>query len=448
MTRTVRTIPGRGIGSLVATSSLLACLGVGCPPPPPSGNRTAPPRPAVSPAVRVLHRMHLPRGFVQLLGMDWQRGEAYLFRRAFGPAAARPPVHLLTIPWDGSGKVRRWALPRDARSLVTDGLLYEPARAQGAPWFMRLVQLVKRLGPWYRWRLPPVLTLSPQGDRIVYSETADKKGLLGVRSGRPQPLNGNSPACYRFSFSPDGRWLAYSCFSRRYKTYCPTLRAVNSRLPAPPPRPRQRCDPRGSGRSASYWQPDSRAFYTLVRRGRGAYIDSVHRVCLVRVEVPSGRSRAVWCRSLDPKRDRRRYFLFRPSPDGRTGVVVSTLIQRNRCRSSVRWFRLADGKRLAAWTGLPASVMRPPFAVLGTQGRLLLRSCLGDLLSVELASGRAAKVLPHRYVEDIEWDGEHRLLFLEQQRGRHFRLLRVDLRRAPAAPLPRLKPLAGSTGRR
>jgi hypothetical protein len=328
--------------------------------------------------------------------------------------------------------------------LIRSGLVYDLREVQGSPWLLRLVERLQRLGPWFVVSTPPLLTIHPQGDRFVFSETADRMALAGVRTGPPQPLNGESPACYQSTFSPDGRWLAYSCFSLRFQTYCPTLRAASGPPGARPPAPQQHCAQRGSMISGPYWQPDSRSFVALTRRGQGAYLDPVHRVCLVRVEVPSGRSRALWCQDLSRGRDDRRQLLFRPAPEGRTGVLLEGEGMARGGRVSVRWLRLSDGQPLAAWQGVSTSVFQAPFAVPDPRGRLLVRAADDhSLLRVDLATGRAVKYLRGRHVSALLGPWGDQVVVLEQLPGNRYRLLGVDLRRARSVATPALEPLVG-----
>jgi len=435
-------LPSRSARALSATFLLL--LMPGCPTPP--APRAAPRAPA-APPVRVLHDFSAPQTFTQLLGVDRQRHEALAFVRSFGSVHPRSPVRLVTVPLAPGRHVTTWTLPRPASALIDQAMLYDLQQAQGKAWLARLLEVIQRLGPWYVSRTPPVLDVSPDGQWIVYADTPDKRAMASPHGGPAQMLNGDSPACYQTTFSPDGRWLAYSCFNRRHKEYCPTLRAVVAPRDAPAA-PQSLCSPRGFTVSGPYWQPDSSAFMALVRRGFGAYIDPVHRICLVRVEV-SGRApyeRALWCEDLDPERDAHRKFRFRPAPDGRTAVLLIQTASRERCRVVARWLRLSDGEQLAAWSDVPVGIGLLTDAVLSADGRLLAQGCDGGLLALDLKTGRAVQYLRGRSLSGLAWDGGSDLVALEYVPPADYRLLAVDLRRARTEVMIPLDPL-GPTSR-
>jgi hypothetical protein len=412
---------------MTAVLAALAVVPAGCPGSP---RLTARPTPRAAPAqpVRVLLELPAAERVVRLLGVDRQRREVHLLASSAGPP---PAERLVTVPLHPGRPPASWTLPAPATAWLREGQWSGYDRVRGTPWLARLLAVQVSAGPWYLTRQPALLDVDPTGSWLALRTSADYLDLVPARGGPARPLNGGSPACYQPAFSPDGRTLAYSCFSRVHHEYCPTFQPVTAAADAALPGPRQVCEPRGYAASGPYWQPDSRAFLVLVRRGLGAYLDPVQRLCLVRVDVPDGRSTALWCQDLDRQRDQHLELSFRPDPTGETGVVLLADPSAGRCRFSARWIRLRDGQVLASHDRLPIGYSLGSFTVVNAVGRLLVPACDRGLLSVDLRTGEARRLLPGRQLAGGDWDGADHLVALEYRFPLPYRLVEVDLRVVP-----------------
>ena len=431
---------------LVVATLLLAPLGVGaCPAsaPLPRPRSQATKRPAPASPIREVTQLTVKHAFVSLLGVDWARREALLRIWPDG-SKPNPPAHrLVTVSLSSSSSSsgarphKVWQLPPEAARFLGGAIYYNYPAAQGRPWLLRAARLVRRFGPWYTTRTPALLTPHPLRDLLAIRSSPDKLALAPIQRGAARPLNHGSPACYQPAFSPNGRWLAYSCYARRYHEYCPTLTRVDPAPPpgakaspggkAPKPAWRRFCKPRGYLHSGPFWRHDSRVFYALARRGFGSYIDPVTRVCLVRVAVSNPRATALWCLPLHPKHDRHKTVLFRMDSHARTGVVLHQMKSGSVCRFTATWIRLWDGKVLATRHNVPTPHSLGRFTVLNQDGRLITKACGKGLLVVDLKRGGHRRLLTEGTIEAADWNGKQHLVVLQRLGRTRHRLLELTL---------------------
>jgi len=408
----------------VTRASIVSLVVVcGCSPTKP---KSPPRRSEPPPAVHVLREIVSLKQHVDLLSVDRLRRQIHLAIRPHrtSPGGAAWTLETITL---SSGRVAaRWQLPNLAGRYFKSPAHWMKDSGTRPPWFARLVELERRGGRRYVSSRPPVMAMGPSGKRVAFNYLVDYLAVGPVRGGTPRLLNYGSPACYRPAFSPDGRWLAYSCFVRRVREYCPTLVALGSKGGQAPVR---FCKLRGYSTTTPYWRPDSSAFYSLSTRGFGAYIDPVKKVCLVRVEVKTRRETPLWCRTLDGKRDRHSRFLFRMDPSGKAGVVIISPQGAPRCSNELRWIRMSDGKLLATLKNVPTPYYLGHSTVLSADGRLLTRGCDKGLLLVDLRRGRVRHLLPSFNIAQVDWDGKNHLVLLRNVSRRRKQLIEVDLRR-------------------
>ncbi len=540
MRRDVRTVQAvrAGLGALAA----LGALASGCGPSDVSNTPRRPsprPRPAVRVVAEIAPQNALGRVQVSLLGTDRRRGQVFVLTRhskALGlaarsrggggkgssnssskgssggkPGAKDAPRRFSVIDtYDlATGRRvgrRRVDPPPRERSLLQMTLYSRSLKPKRPARLQTGVDLVRRLGPGTTTARPPLVAVSPDGAWVAYNRFADKLWLLSVGAGsgeaKPRPgrrLNQGSPACYRPTFSPDSRYLAFHCFVRKQTEYCPALVALrppaSARNPTArgaggrTPRTRWLCQPKGYVHSGPFWQPDSEAFYALIRRGFGAYRDPEPGLCLTRVTVEAEpkkrRSTPLWCQALDRKRDMHRRFRFRMDPQARTGVLLSESLEARsytfrgdvpsplapkkrsfsgltpnhrasrRCKErrqfavsrnfvptrhlngyarskgcafDVRWIRLSDGEILAHLRDvpLPDIGLLAHATVLGSGGLLVTPACGGGVLLVDLRHERVHRRLRGRRFFNQRWDERRSLLLLEHVGRRRFRLVELD----------------------
>lgn len=364
--------------------------------------------------------------FVELLSVDRQLRRVHLAIRPHAIPLKGSAGKLETIALSTGNVLARWQLPNHAKTYFSSPIYWLKDEGKRPPWFSRLVGLVRSGGRRFVSARPPYVAMSPSGGRVAFNYFADYMAVGPVRGGA-RPLNHGSPACYHPAFSPDGRWLAYSCFQRSVREYCTSLVELGPKGASRAPE--RFCKLRGYSHSGPYWSPDSSAFYSLNVRGFGAYIDPVQKVCLVRVDVKTRRETPLWCQALDGKRDRHRRFQFRMDPTGDTGVVILGPRGATRCSNEVRWIRMSDGKLLATLKNVPTPYYLGHSTVLSPDGRLLTRGCDKGLLLVHLRQQRLSRLLPELGIAEIDWDGKNHLVLLRNVSRSRKQLVEVDLRR-------------------
>lgn len=415
-----------------ALATLMCCSGalVSTPTPP----RRAPP----PPPVHVLRELSAVGRSVRILSVDRQRRRIHIVSKfdTVRPAGSSGSVETIAL---STGRVlTRWELPRKASTYFGSPTYWLNESGARPPWFVKLVHLVRSGRRRYVSSRPPYLAMSPSGGQVAFSYFADKMAVGPMRGGKVRLLNHGSPACCRPAFSPDGRWLAYSCYQRPLHEYCLSLVQLGPQGASRAPE--RFCKHRGYSHSGPYWSPDSSAFYALNVRGFGAYIDPVKKVCLARVDVKTRRETALWCRPLDGKGDRHRNVQFRMDPTGKHGVVIITDPDASSGRNELSWIRMSDGKLLTTMKNVQMDIENPYIfgqpTVLSADGRFLTASGVKGLMLLDLRLKRVRHLLPKLWVDQFDWDGGDHLVLMNRISQKRRQLIEVDLRRVLSSSSP------------
>ncbi len=256
--------------ALLAVVATLA----GCPAPAPKPTPKPTPKPAPKPTAQtpvvrdVLYKAQWPGWDIRLLGIDPEKGRAFLWQSARQPNIA---LVLDTIDYRNGKRLERWsAAPKNADRIMRGYPVFRRWNDSLETDLVRFSTIIKATGPWStRARaLSPNMAVDPAGNILYGAPPTDGRDgdwlfVADAQGKNPRRLDtGAIRASYKPTISPDGRrvaWRACSTKHARAGNNCSYFLALTTLQPTAKPQ----ILPAIPKPSWPVWSPDSNTVYTV-----------------------------------------------------------------------------------------------------------------------------------------------------------------------------------------